>query len=80
VLTEVLHVLEVFADAGFAAQRAAWLARHAYQDQPVMLLSDFASPRYGICRGVAADGALLLETGGRTERVLSGEISLRAAS
>lgn len=79
VLTELLQVLEDFAGAGFVAQREAWLARHAFQDQPVVLLSDFAPPRYGICRGVAADGALLLEAEGRTERILSGEISLRAA-
>lgn len=79
VLTEVLQVLEDFAGAGFAAQREAWLARHAFQDQPVVLLSDFAPPRHGICRGVAADGALLLEAEGRIERILSGEISLRAA-
>lgn len=80
VLADLLQVLEDFAVAGFAAQRETWLARHAFQDQPVVLLSDFAPPRYGICRGVAADGALLLETEGRIERILSGEISLRPAS
>jgi BirA family biotin operon repressor/biotin-[acetyl-CoA-carboxylase] ligase len=79
VLTELLHVLEDFAGVGFAAQREAWLARHAFEDQPVVLLSGFAPPSYGICRGVAADGALLLESEGRIERILSGEISLRPA-
>jgi len=79
VLTELLRVLEDFAGAGFAAQREAWLARHAFQDQPVVLLSGFAPPSYGICRGVAADGALLLESEGCIERILSGEISLRPA-
>lgn len=73
-----LHVaLHAFAANGFAALRADWLARHAYQDAPVMLLTDFASPRQGICRGVNEEGALLLEVDGRIERVLSGEISLR---
>ncbi|MDP1605474.1 MAG: biotin--[acetyl-CoA-carboxylase] ligase [Rhodocyclaceae bacterium] len=80
ILTELLTVLENFAREGFAGQRDAWLARHAFADAPIQLLSDFAVPRAGICRGVAADGALLLEVAGQVERVLSGEVSLREAS
>ena len=79
-LVELRAVLEAFAADGFAGLRDAWLARHAHQDAPVRLLSDFAPPRDGICRGVDADGALLLETGGKVERVLSGEVSLRLAA
>ena len=79
-LSELLTVLESFAIAGFAALRADWLARHAFQDAPVVLLSDFSPPRHGICRGVDKDGALLLEVDGHIERILSGEISLRAAA
>jgi len=78
-LVELCVVLESFAAAGFAALRDDWLARHAHQNVPVRLLSDFAPPRAGICRGVDVDGALLLETDGRIERTLSGEVSLRAA-
>lgn len=78
ILGELLAVLEIFAAAGFAPLRADWRARHAYEDAPVRLLSDFAPPRDGVCRGVDADGALLFESGGRVERVLSGEVSLRA--
>jgi len=79
-LNELLTVLENFAIAGFAALRTDWLARHAFQDSPVVLLSDFSPPRHGICRGVDKDGALLLEVDGHLERILSGEISLRAAA
>jgi BirA family biotin operon repressor/biotin-[acetyl-CoA-carboxylase] ligase len=79
-LSELLTVLESFAIAGFAALRADWLARHAFQDAPVVLLSDFSPSRHGICRGVDKDGALLLEVDGHIERILSGEISLRAAA
>ncbi|MES2236331.1 MAG: biotin--[acetyl-CoA-carboxylase] ligase [Pseudomonadota bacterium] len=79
-LSELLTMLESFAIAGFAALRADWLARHAFQDAPVVLLSDFSPPRHGICRGVDKDGALLLEVDGHIERILSGEISLRAAA
>jgi BirA family transcriptional regulator, biotin operon repressor / biotin---[acetyl-CoA-carboxylase] ligase len=76
-LVELRTVLDTFAVDGFAVLRDDWLARHAHQDVPVRLLSDFAPPRDGICRGVDADGALLLEMNGRVERILSGEVSLR---
>jgi BirA family biotin operon repressor/biotin-[acetyl-CoA-carboxylase] ligase len=79
-LIELRTVLDSFAATGFAALRETWIACHAYQDAPVRLLSDFAPPRDGICRGVDADGALLLETSGRIERILSGEVSLRRAA
>ncbi|MFN3885145.1 MAG: biotin--[acetyl-CoA-carboxylase] ligase [Rhodocyclaceae bacterium] len=79
-LVELRATLETFATAGFGALRDAWLARHAYQDAQVRLLSDFAPPRAGICRGVDETGALLLETAGGIERILSGEISLRGAT
>lgn len=76
-LTELLGTLEAFAGGGFAALRDDWLARNAHADAEVQLLSDFASPRQGICRGVDVDGALLFEADGRIERVLVGELSLR---
>ena len=78
-LGELLVTLESFAAGGFAAIRPEWLVRHAYQDAPVSLASDFGPSRMGICRGVDSDGALLLEVGGRIERILSGEVSLRPA-
>jgi BirA family biotin operon repressor/biotin-[acetyl-CoA-carboxylase] ligase len=78
-LGELLAALELFAASGFAALRPEWLARHAMQDVPVLLSADFGAPRNGICRGVDSDGALLLETDGRIERILSGEVSLRPA-
>ncbi|MDK9704230.1 MAG: biotin--[acetyl-CoA-carboxylase] ligase [Sulfuritalea sp.] len=78
-LGELLTTLESFATGGFAAIRPQWLAHHAYQDARVSLSSDFGPPRAGICRGVDADGALLLDIEGRVERILSGEVSLRPA-
>ena len=78
-LVELQAVLERFAAAGFAPLRDEWLARHAFQDADVVLTTDFAAPRAGICRGVDLDGALLFESAGRVERVLSGEVSLRPA-
>ncbi len=78
-LTRLLERLEQFASGGFASMRDEWTARHAFQDAEVVLTADFGAPRQGICRGVDTDGALLLESDGRVERVLSGEISLRPA-
>jgi BirA family biotin operon repressor/biotin-[acetyl-CoA-carboxylase] ligase len=80
ILVELLDVLTTFAHGGFAPLRDAWTARHAFENRPIRLLADFAPPRTGLCRGVASDGALLLETAGRIERVLSGEVSLRPAA
>jgi BirA family biotin operon repressor/biotin-[acetyl-CoA-carboxylase] ligase len=78
-LGELLAVLEAFAAAGFAPLRAGWMARNAHAEARVSLSSDFGAARSGICRGVDTDGALLFETEGRIERVLSGEVSLRPA-
>ncbi len=81
-LAAILHELgkafSQFGERGFAALRADWLALHAHQDQHVTLFSDFAAPRQGICRGVDNEGALLFESDGKLERILSGEVSLRA--
>ena len=78
-LVELLATLEIFAAQGFAALRPEWMARHAFQDAAVLLGSDFGAPREGRCRGVDGDGALLFESDGRIERILSGEVSLRPA-
>lgn len=78
-LAELRAVLDTFAASGFAPLRTAWTARHAYDNAPVRLLSDFVPPREGVCRGVDTDGALLFEEAGRVERILSGEVSLRPA-
>lgn len=79
-LVELRVVLETFAAGSFAVLREDWTAHHAFENVPVRLLSDFAAPRDGICRGVDLDGALLFEEDGRVGRVLSGEVSLRGAS
>lgn len=78
-LLRALHEQLVdFTRHGFSGARTAWLAHHAYADRPVCLLTDFAAPLEGICRGVAEDGALLLETATGLQRIVSGDVSLRA--
>ncbi|MDP1732828.1 MAG: biotin--[acetyl-CoA-carboxylase] ligase [Sulfuritalea sp.] len=78
-LGELLSTLDTFGTMGFAAIRPEWMTRHAFQDARISISSDFGPPREGICRGVDADGALLLDIDGRIERILSGEVSLRPA-
>jgi len=78
-LAEIHDVLQRFAEHGFAGAQSDWLMRHAFDGQAVRLLSDFAPPLDGRCRGVDSDGALLLETAAGMQRIISGEVSLRKA-
>jgi len=77
-LRELSTVIEVFARDGFTALRDEWQQLHAQQDQPVCLLLPDGKDIAGIARGVAEDGALLLETAAGLSRHHSGEVSLRA--
>jgi BirA family transcriptional regulator, biotin operon repressor / biotin---[acetyl-CoA-carboxylase] ligase len=78
-LLSALHgVLDEFASGGFVALRERWLERCAHLGTPVRILSEFAAPVDGRCVGVDADGALLIEAAGCVQRILSGDVSLRA--
>jgi BirA family biotin operon repressor/biotin-[acetyl-CoA-carboxylase] ligase len=79
VLTNLHGVLSEFAVDGFFAVRDRWLSRCAHLDKPVQILSEFSPPLSGRCVGVDVDGALLLETPVCIQRILSGDVSLRAA-
>ncbi len=79
ILIELARVLELFAQKGFAPLRQEWMARHAHQGRPVTLSSGDGKMIAGTAAGVAADGALLLDTARGLERFVSGELSLRAA-
>jgi BirA family transcriptional regulator, biotin operon repressor / biotin---[acetyl-CoA-carboxylase] ligase len=70
--------LSRFDREGFEAFRADWEARHAHRGQPVDILGSAGLLCQGIARGVDGDGALLVETPGGLQRILSGEVSLRA--
>lgn len=78
-LRQLASEFEQFAVLGFSGAKTDWLARHAWQDQPVVIIDEKEEPRHGLCRGVDDDGALLLETPAGLERVLSGDVSLRRA-
>jgi BirA family biotin operon repressor/biotin-[acetyl-CoA-carboxylase] ligase len=79
-LLSSLHaVLSDFADNGFTGIRQRWLALNAHAGAPVRVVSAFVPPVEGRCLGVDGDGALLLETATGVRRIVSGDVSLRAA-
>ncbi len=71
--------LKCFAEEGFSSLQKDWIAHHVYQDQEVSLLG-LREGQSGICRGVDAGGALLLEIAGEVKSFNGGEVSLRAKS
>jgi len=77
-LVNLGQVLDQFSAHGFAPLREEWTARHAHQGKAVTLSSGDGKLVAGRAAGVAADGALLIETARGVERFVSGELSLRA--
>jgi BirA family transcriptional regulator, biotin operon repressor / biotin---[acetyl-CoA-carboxylase] ligase len=76
ILDELLSMLLQYERFGFAAFRDAWAALDGLNGRAAqVIVGDHAV--LGIARGVDADGALLLETGDRLQRFVSGEASLR---
>lgn len=78
-LLELDCALSSFAADGFAPFRSEWVKHHAYQGKTVTLLLPDGRSERGRVRGVAEDGALVLDTRGGLKRFRSGEVSLRAA-
>jgi BirA family transcriptional regulator, biotin operon repressor / biotin---[acetyl-CoA-carboxylase] ligase len=76
ILDELLSMLEQFEREGFAAFRDAWTALDALSGRPARVLLAETTIS-GTARGVDQEGALLLDTGDRVQRFVSGEVSLR---
>ena len=75
-LGEIVAMLPVFAERGFAAFAAEWRALDALADAHVKVING-AQTLYGAARGVEEDGALLVEIDGAVQKFVSGEVSLR---
>lgn len=75
-LRHLEETLNAFDHAGFSTFRDAWIARHAYNDDILTLVTPSQAVR-GRFAGLADDGALLLDRGGKIERFAVGEVSLR---
>jgi BirA family biotin operon repressor/biotin-[acetyl-CoA-carboxylase] ligase len=78
-LVELADVLDQFSVEGFGPLQPEWERYHAYQGEQVRANLPNGTTVEGIARGVADDGALLLETPTRVERLHSGEVSVRAS-
>ena len=78
IVSELIAALVVFEREGFVAFEAEWLRYDSLRDAPVRVLSANETIT-GVARGVAQDGALLVDVGGKVQRFMSGDVSLRAA-
>lgn len=78
-LDALTAMVEEFEVHGFAPFHAEWSRADALAGRAVRVLAQRAE-RAGVARGIAPDGALLVEIDGRAERVTSGEVSLRVAA
>ncbi len=77
-LEELLSMLSDFEREGFAPFREKWRALDALGGRSARVLAGDTVIE-GIARGVDEDGALLLDSGGRLQRFVSGEVSLRGS-
>jgi BirA family transcriptional regulator, biotin operon repressor / biotin---[acetyl-CoA-carboxylase] ligase len=75
---ELIPMLHVFAERGFAAFVEEWRTLDTLTDAHVKVISG-ALTLYGSARGVEGDGGLLVEIDGELRKFVSGEVSLRAA-
>ncbi|OWY38334.1 biotin--[acetyl-CoA-carboxylase] ligase [Xenophilus sp. AP218F] len=76
-LNELRLVLAEFDRGGFAPLRQEWESLSAFQDCPVRLSFSRGEPVEGVMRGVADNGALLVETVVGLQTFHAGEVSLR---
>ncbi|MBU6470190.1 MAG: bifunctional biotin--[acetyl-CoA-carboxylase] ligase/biotin operon repressor BirA [Gammaproteobacteria bacterium] len=77
-IEQLLEALDVFAARGFAAFAADWRALDLAAGKSVRLHYQ-QHVIQGTALGVDQDGALLLDTGGGTQRFVSGDLSMRLA-
>ncbi len=75
-LSRLIEALLAFEQKGFAPFAAEWQQRDLTLDKKIQI-SGAHENHIGIARGVDDDGALKLETRGKIQRVLSGDVSLR---
>lgn len=76
VLSELLKMLDVFSQRGFAAFQNEWQELDVYADQEVVIKTG-AADIVGVARGVDRTGGLKLESSGSIQVIKGGEMSLR---
>ena len=78
ILPEWVAALDIFMLQGLSPFLQDLRLADVCRNQQVELVSD-TSITHGICRGIADDGCLLLQSGEETKRIIAGDISLRPA-
>jgi BirA family biotin operon repressor/biotin-[acetyl-CoA-carboxylase] ligase len=73
------ELLSGYEENGFDAWRDAWAAADALAGRPVRVLTGDGALA-GTARGVDRDGALKVETATGVERIIAGEVSVRAGA
>lgn len=79
IIAALTAALDDFAAQGFTGFSRRWQQHDLTQDKPVNLEYG-GKVIHGLARGIDSEGALLLEIEGRTQRFLSGDLSLRLAA
>ncbi|BEV72845.1 MULTISPECIES: biotin--[acetyl-CoA-carboxylase] ligase [unclassified Paludibacterium] len=79
-LNELHQVLCAFNQHGFEPLASEWMALSTHQDKPVRLSFSHGQPIEGVARGVAGNGALLVDTPQGRQVFHVGEVSLRSAT
>jgi BirA family biotin operon repressor/biotin-[acetyl-CoA-carboxylase] ligase len=77
-IEEMIRMLHVFSNSGFAPFVEQWRALDVLADSKVKVTSATETV-FGTARGVESDGTLLVEVDGRTRRFSSGDVSLRSS-
>jgi BirA family biotin operon repressor/biotin-[acetyl-CoA-carboxylase] ligase len=77
IVSALLKRLKVHGETGISTMVSQWQALDFYLNKPVTLITGQKATR-GICRGINAQGALMLEVNGQVGPVYGGEVSLRA--
>lgn len=77
VISELRQAMATFVESGLTPFVDDWNALDDFRARPVILKNE-STERVGVCRGIEADGALLLDTGSDIERIYGGELSLRS--
>jgi len=78
-LKHLAEVLATFEQSGLDNLRDEWTAHHAYHHKPVRMLMPDGSEVTGIVQSISDNGTLIIETANGLQKMMSGEISLRAA-
>jgi len=76
IISALIKRLEVHSETGINTMVAQWHEHDVYFNKAVSLITG-DKVRRGICRGINAQGALLLEVNGKVSPVYGGEVSLR---